>query len=45
MGAKRIDWTSDNKRICIVGAGKSRYGRVISIETGTDVGDISGIVA
>lgn len=38
MGTKSIDWTSDNKRICVVGSGKNKYGRVISVDTGSDLG-------
>lgn len=30
-GAKSIDWTSDNKRLCVVGSAKNKYGRVIAI--------------
>lgn len=37
-GAKGMDWTSDNKRLCIVGSAKNKYGRIISVDTGTDVG-------
>lgn len=45
LGAKRIDWTSDNKKICVVGSGRNRYGRVVSVDTGTDVGDLTGVTA
>ena len=45
MGAKSIDWTADNKKICVVGSGKGKYGRVVSIDTGTDAGDISAVTA
>lgn len=38
MVAKCMDWTSDNKRLCIVGQGKNKFGRVINVETGTDLG-------
>ena len=44
-GAKSIDWTSDNKKLCLVGSGKNKFGRVISVDTGTDVGEISAITA
>ena len=40
MGCLAIDWTSDNKKLCMVGSGKNKFGRVISIDTGTDVGNI-----
>jgi hypothetical protein len=45
MGGKSIDWTSDNKRICVVGSGKNKFGRVISVDTGTDVGEISAVTS
>ena len=45
MGCKAIDWTADNKRLCLVGSGKNRFGRVISVDTGTDVGEITGVSA
>ena len=44
-GAKAIDWTSDEKRICIVGNAKGNFGRIISVDTGTDVGNISAVMA
>lgn len=44
-GAKSIDWTSDNKRICIVGSGKNKFGRVINVDTGTDLGEVSAVSA
>lgn len=45
VGGRSIDWTSDNKRICIVGTGKNRFGRVIGVETGADLGEITGVSA
>ena len=45
MGARAMDWTSDNKRICVVGTGKTKYGRVIAVETGTDVGEVNAVTA
>lgn len=45
VGAKSIDWTSDNKRICVVGSGKTKFGRVALVEAGTDVGEITGVSA
>ena len=38
MGGKDLSWTHDEKKICIVGKGKNRFGKVISVETGTEVG-------
>ncbi len=43
--AKAIDWTADRKRICIVGAGKNNFGRVILVDSGTNAGEISGVSA
>ena len=37
-GAKGMDWTSDNKRLCIVGSAKNKYRGVIAGETGTEEG-------
>lgn len=45
MGANVIDWTADHKKICVVGSGKTRYGKVVSVDTGTDVGEISGVTS
>lgn len=45
MGCKGLDWTPDNKRLCAVGSGRNKYGRVILVDTGSDVGDISGVTA
>ena len=45
MNAKAIDWTSDRKRICVVGAGKNSFGRVVLVDIGTNVGEISGVSA
>lgn len=45
MGARVIDWTSDNKRICVSGSGKNKYGRVVSVDTGSDLGEISAVTA
>lgn len=39
-GAKAIDWTSDSKKIGVVGSAKNRYGRVAAVDTGIDVGKI-----
>lgn len=44
-GARCIDWTSDSKRLCAVGTGKNKFGRVISIDTGIDVGEVSAVTA
>jgi WD40 repeat protein len=44
-GVKALAWTSDSKKIALVGSGKNKFGRVISIDTGTDVGEISGVSA
>lgn len=33
-----MDWTSDNKRIGIVGAGKGKFGKIIGVETGSEFG-------
>ena len=41
--AKAISWSADRKRVCIVGDGKGKYGRVIMVETGTNSGEISGV--
>jgi hypothetical protein len=38
MGAKCIDFTSDKKKICVVGSSNKIFGRVASIDTGTNVG-------
>lgn len=38
VGGKSIDWTSDNKRLAVVGSGKNKFGRVVFVESGTDVG-------
>lgn len=35
LGAKTLDWTCDEKKICIAGNGQKRYGKVISLDTGT----------
>lgn len=29
----------------MVGSGRNRYGRVVSVDTGTDVGDLTGVTA
>jgi dipeptidyl aminopeptidase/acylaminoacyl peptidase len=41
--AKSIDWSADGKRICAVGEGKTSYGRVGLVETGTNAGEITGV--
>ena len=38
MGAKAIDWTQDKKKLCIVGSAKNCFGKVISVDTGTNIG-------
>jgi hypothetical protein len=38
MGARSIDFTSDRKKICVVGASNKIFGRVASIDTGTNIG-------
>lgn len=40
-----MDWTADKKRICVVGAGKNNFGRVILVDSGTNAGEISGVSA
>jgi WD40 repeat protein len=37
-----ISWSPDSKRLCVVGDGKEKYGRVFFAETGASVGEISG---
>ena len=32
--AKYIDWSADRKKICVVGEGKNKFAKVISIDTG-----------
>lgn len=36
--AKSLDWSADGKRICAVGEGKTSYGRVALVESGTNAG-------
>ena len=36
--AKYIDWSADKKKICVVGEGKNKFAKVISIDTGIEVG-------
>lgn len=44
-GARAIEWSADQKRVCVVGAGKSSFGRVALIESGTNAGEITGVSA
>mmetsp|Transcript_31060 Transcript_31060/g.87046 ORF Transcript_31060/g.87046 Transcript_31060/m.87046 type:complete len:599 (+) Transcript_31060:101-1897(+) len=37
-----IAWSPDSKRICVVGDGKEKFGRVFFADTGASVGEISG---
>lgn len=41
--AKDIDWSADRKKICIVGEGKNKFAKVVSIETGIVAGDITAV--
>jgi len=43
--AKYLDWSADKKKVCIVGEGKTKFGKVISIDTGITAGDIGSISA
>jgi WD40 repeat protein len=43
--AKSIDWSADGKRICAVGEGKTTFGRVGLVETGTNVGEITAVTS
>ncbi|CAD8068738.1 unnamed protein product [Paramecium sonneborni] len=40
---KDICWTGDGERLAIVGEGKTYFGRTILLETGSSVGEISGV--
>jgi WD40 repeat protein len=40
-----MDWTSDNKKLCVVGSGKNKFGKIINVETGVGVGEVSAVVA
>lgn len=44
-GAKAISWSTDRSKICVVGSGKNKYGRVASVDIGTDVGEIDAVTA
>jgi WD40 repeat protein len=37
-----IAWSDDSKRICVVGDGKEKFGRVFFSDSGASVGEISG---
>mmetsp|Transcript_32060 Transcript_32060/g.43905 ORF Transcript_32060/g.43905 Transcript_32060/m.43905 type:complete len:598 (-) Transcript_32060:152-1945(-) len=37
-----ISWSPDSKRICVVGDGKEKFGRVFFADSGASVGEISG---
>jgi len=43
--AKYLDWTSDKKKVCVVGDGKNRFAKVLSIDTGVEVGEIGNVSA
>ena len=45
MGAKRLDWTSDDERVCVVGSGRGKYGKVVSAKMWSEIGDITGVTA
>ena len=36
--AKYLDWSADKKKVCIVGEGKNKFAKVISIDTGVTAG-------
>lgn len=40
---KDICWTGDGERLAIVGEGKTYFGRTILLDTGSSVGEISGV--
>jgi WD40 repeat protein len=42
---KAMDWTADNKKLCVVGAGKNKFGKVLTVETGVSVGELSAVTA
>ena len=37
-----IAWSDDSKRLCVVGDGKEKFGRVFFADSGASVGEISG---
>ena len=41
--AKYLDWSADKKKVCVVGEGKTKFAKVISIDMGTtgDIGTVS----
>ncbi len=45
MNARAIAWSADGKRICIVGAQKGSFGRVLLVDSGTNAGEITGVSA
>jgi hypothetical protein len=40
---KDIAWTGDNQRLVVAGEGKTYFAKGILIDTGSSLGDISGI--
>ena len=43
--AKYLDWSADKKKVCIVGEGKNKFAKIISIDTGVTAGDIASVTA
>jgi hypothetical protein len=38
-----ITWTGDSERIAVVGEGSKTYGKVFSADTGSSLGEITGV--
>ena len=38
-----ITWTGDNERIAVVGEGQKIFGKVFAADTGSSIGEITGI--
>jgi hypothetical protein len=40
---KDIAWTNDNQRLVVVGEGKTYYAKALLLDTGSSLGDITGL--